>query len=66
LANSNPGSDVYNITSAGQVQFERLAIDSVANPKITNTFKEFAIRSRESALYLSVMGNATTGEAPKK
>nr|7ZNM_A Chain A, Artificial Unspecific Peroxygenase [Marasmius rotula]7ZNM_B Chain B, Artificial Unspecific Peroxygenase [Marasmius rotula]7ZNV_A Chain A, artificial unspecific peroxygenase [Marasmius rotula]7ZNW_A Chain A, artificial unspecific peoxygenase [Marasmius rotula]7ZNW_C Chain C, artificial unspecific peoxygenase [Marasmius rotula] len=65
LANSNPGSDVYNITSAGQVLKDRLADSLARNPNVTNTGKEFTIRTLESAFYLSVMGNATTGEAPK-
>ncbi|KAJ7704120.1 Cloroperoxidase [Mycena rosella] len=66
LANANPGVDYYNATSAGQVQYARLA-DSVArNPNITNTLKEFVTRSAESALYLSVMGDPLTAVAPKK
>ncbi|KAK7054308.1 hypothetical protein VNI00_003501 [Paramarasmius palmivorus] len=65
LANSNPGSDVYNTTSAGQVQHARLA-DSVANnPNVTNTETTFVIRSFESSLYLSVMGDPAVGVAPK-
>lgn len=66
LANSNPGVDYYNATSAGRVQKQRLADDIIANPNITNTAKEITIRTRESALYLSVMGGAQTGVAPKK
>ncbi|KAJ7099305.1 Cloroperoxidase [Mycena belliarum] len=66
LADSNPGVDYYNATSAGQVQHDRLAISLATNPNITNTPKEFAVRTRESALYLSVMGNPLTGVAPKK
>ncbi|KAF5354416.1 hypothetical protein D9758_010761 [Tetrapyrgos nigripes] len=66
LADSNPGVDYYNTTSAGQVQQKRLADAEIANPNITNTVKEFTIRSRESAFYLSVMGNPLTGVAPKK
>lgn len=31
-----------------------------------NTNKEFTIRTRESSLYLAVMGNASTGIAPKE
>ncbi|KAJ7496555.1 Cloroperoxidase [Mycena latifolia] len=66
LANANPGVDYYNATSAGQVQHDRLAISLATNPNITNTPKEFLVRSRESGLYLSVMGNPLTGVAPKK
>jgi len=66
LANSNPGVDYYNATSASQVQDSRLAISLATNPNITNTGKEFDVRTRESALYLSVMGNILTGVAPKK
>ncbi|KAJ7705606.1 Cloroperoxidase [Mycena rosella] len=66
LADANPGVDYYNATSAGQVQQERLAISLATNPNITNTLKEFLLRCRESALYLSVMGDPLTGVAPKK
>ncbi|KAJ7059242.1 Cloroperoxidase [Mycena amicta] len=65
LVNANPGVDFYNATSAGLVQKERLAISLATNPNVTNTEKEFVIRSIESGLYLSVMGNAITGVAPK-
>ncbi|KAF7313941.1 hypothetical protein HMN09_00552400 [Mycena chlorophos] len=65
LANANPGVDYYNATSAGVVMKERLAYSLATNPNITNTPKEFLIRLRESALYLSVMGNWATGVAPK-
>ncbi|KAK1225527.1 hypothetical protein PQX77_011529 [Marasmius sp. AFHP31] len=65
LANSNPGVDYYNTTSAGIVQKIRLEQSQAENPKLVNTIKEIQIRSRESALYLAVMGNATTGVAPK-
>lgn len=36
------------------------------NPDVISTSKEFFIRIRESSLYLSVMGNASTGVAPKE
>ncbi|KAK7054398.1 hypothetical protein VNI00_003592 [Paramarasmius palmivorus] len=65
LANSNPGSDVYNTTSAGQVQHDRLADSLATNPNVTNTETTLTIRSFESALYLSVMGDPTVGVAPK-
>ncbi|KAK7054356.1 hypothetical protein VNI00_003550 [Paramarasmius palmivorus] len=65
LANSNPGSDVYNTTSAGQVQHERLADSLATNPNVTNTAEIALARSFTSALYLSVMGNPITGVAPK-
>jgi hypothetical protein len=58
--------DYYNATSAAHVQDERLAISLRTNPNVTDTPKEVALRTRESALYLSVMGNALTGVAPKK
>ncbi|KAJ7189036.1 Cloroperoxidase [Mycena filopes] len=66
LANSNPGVDFYNATSAGQVQHARLADSLARNPNVTNTAKEFLLRSRESSLYLSIMGNSMTGVAPKQ
>ncbi|KAJ7287035.1 Peroxidase, family 2-domain-containing protein [Mycena rebaudengoi] len=66
LANANPGVDYYNVTSAGQVQFERLAQSERTNPNITNTDKEIGFRSFTSALYLGLFGNVTTGVASKK
>ncbi|KIK53709.1 hypothetical protein GYMLUDRAFT_207262 [Collybiopsis luxurians FD-317 M1] len=66
LNNSNPGVDYYNTTSAGQVLVQRLEEDKIANPNLINTAKEFFVRVGESALYLSVMGNVTTGVAPKQ
>ncbi|KAJ7586847.1 Chloroperoxidase [Mycena floridula] len=66
LANSNPGVDFFNATSAGQVQKERLAISQATNPKLINTSKEFGIRTGQSALYLSIFGGPLTGVAPKK
>jgi len=66
IASSNEGVDYYNATSAGWTQKERLRIASEANSELKNTRKEFVIRSQESALYLSVMGNVITGEAPKE
>ncbi|KAF9063653.1 Peroxidase, family 2-domain-containing protein [Rhodocollybia butyracea] len=65
LNNSNPGVDYYNTTSAAQVLVQRLAEDSLINPNLTNTIKEFTIRVIESTFYLSVIGNVTTGVAPK-
>ncbi|KAJ7252393.1 Cloroperoxidase [Mycena haematopus] len=66
LANANPGVDYYNASSAAHVQDERLRISLRTNPNVTDTPKEVALGTRESALYLSVMGNAVTGVAPKK
>ncbi|KAJ7023376.1 Cloroperoxidase [Mycena alexandri] len=66
LLNSNPGVDYYNATSAGHVQHDRLAISLATNPNITNTPKEFLLRTRESSFYLTLMGNPITGVAPKK
>ncbi|KAF9265234.1 Cloroperoxidase [Marasmius fiardii PR-910] len=65
LTNSNPGYDVYNITSAGQVQRARLADSVQNNPNITNTDTTLFIRSAESAFYLSAMGDPIKGVAPK-
>jgi len=66
LANANPGENFYDINSAGEVMYQRLQQDIVANPNITNTVKEALLRSADSALYLSVMGDPSTGKAPKK
>ncbi|KIK65249.1 hypothetical protein GYMLUDRAFT_980886, partial [Collybiopsis luxurians FD-317 M1] len=65
LNNSNPGVDYYDPTSAGHVMAQRLAEDQIVNPGLINTAKEFVVRAFESAIYLSVMGNVTTGVAPK-
>ncbi|EEB94677.1 hypothetical protein MPER_06470, partial [Moniliophthora perniciosa FA553] len=64
-ANSNPGVDYFNGTSAGLVFKERHADSLANNPNITNTIKEFQIKLREAALYLSVLGDPATGKAPK-
>ncbi|KAK1233471.1 hypothetical protein PQX77_003367 [Marasmius sp. AFHP31] len=66
LLNSNPGSDVYNTTSAGQVMHARLADSISRNPNVTNTDFQQGARAAESGFYLSVMGDPITGEAPKK
>ncbi|KAJ6560154.1 Cloroperoxidase [Mycena capillaripes] len=66
LANSNPRRDYYEPASAGDVQRIRLAHSVATNPNVTNTRKEFLLRSRESALYLSILGDPLTGKAPKK
>ncbi|KAK7051544.1 hypothetical protein VNI00_004522 [Paramarasmius palmivorus] len=67
LASSNPGVDYYNATSAGQVQKARLAHSMEHNPNVTNTIKEFEIRTRESMFYLyGLGGEAKTGKVPKK
>ncbi|KAF9069840.1 Peroxidase, family 2-domain-containing protein [Rhodocollybia butyracea] len=66
LKNSNPGVDYYNATSAGQVLVQRLAEETILSPNLTNTVKELTVRIVESGFYLSVMGNVTTGAAPKK
>ncbi|KAF5378918.1 hypothetical protein D9757_008723 [Collybiopsis confluens] len=66
LASSNPGVDYYNITSAAQVVEQRLIDDKIVNPGLINTIKEITFRTRESAFYLSTMGNVTAGTAPKK
>ncbi|KAF8123224.1 Chloroperoxidase [Mycena galopus ATCC 62051] len=65
LANANPGVDYCNASSAAHVQDERRAISLRTNPNITDAAKEVDLRTRESALYLSVMGNPITGVAPK-
>ncbi|KAJ7744635.1 hypothetical protein B0H16DRAFT_987834 [Mycena metata] len=41
-------------------------ISLATNPNITNTPKEFLLRTRESSFYLTLMGNPITGVAPKK
>ncbi|KAJ7938909.1 hypothetical protein B0H13DRAFT_2226288 [Mycena leptocephala] len=61
--NASPGVDYYNVTSAGQVMHDRLAVSLASNPNITNTGKEQAVRTGESALYLSVMGDPIAGIA---
>jgi hypothetical protein len=66
LANANPGKDYYDGVAAGQVQRDRLAHSIATNPSVVNTAKEFKLRSRESAMYLSIFGDPLTGIAPKK
>jgi hypothetical protein len=66
LANSNPGKDYYDPVSAGEVQRARLAHSLATNPFTVNTQKEFLLRSRESALYLSIFGDPATGIASKE
>ncbi|KAJ7586901.1 Chloroperoxidase [Mycena floridula] len=66
LANSNPGVDFFNATSAGQVQKQRLAESQATNPNNINTSKEFGARTAQSGLYLSIMGDPITGVAPKE
>ncbi|ESK91474.1 hypothetical protein Moror_2662 [Moniliophthora roreri MCA 2997] len=65
-ANSSPGVDYYNGTSAGLVFKERHADSLANNPNITNTVKESQIKIAEAALYLSVMGDALAKRAPKQ
>ncbi|KAJ6542284.1 Chloroperoxidase, partial [Mycena vulgaris] len=65
LTNTNSGVDYYNTTAAGQVQRDRLAHSVATNPFVINTGKEFKLRSRESALYLSIFGDPLTGGATK-
>ncbi|KAJ7432419.1 Chloroperoxidase [Mycena galericulata] len=66
LADANPGVDYYNVTSAGQVMHARLADSLANNPNVTSTPKELILRSGESAVYLSVMGDPLTGVAKKE
>ncbi|KAJ7237591.1 Cloroperoxidase [Mycena rebaudengoi] len=66
VANSNPKKNCYNPVSASKVQRNRLAHSVATNPNVTNTSKEFKLRSRETALYLSIFGDPLTGIAPKK
>ncbi|KAJ7907566.1 Chloroperoxidase [Mycena leptocephala] len=66
LANANPGTDTYDTASAGFVQQQRLAFSIATNPLVINTRKEFRLRSRESALYLSIFGDPLTGVASKQ
>ncbi|KAJ7607499.1 hypothetical protein FB45DRAFT_947795 [Roridomyces roridus] len=66
MVNINPDSDFYTPETAAQVQKMRLDDSIARNPSVTNTDKEFQLRSRESSLYLSIFGNTSTGVAPKK
>ncbi|KAK1236404.1 hypothetical protein PQX77_000344 [Marasmius sp. AFHP31] len=66
LADSNPGLDYYNITSAGQTQKIRTEQSRADNPNFRNTIKEFIFRSTESSFYLAVFGDPFTGVAPKE
>ncbi|KAF9045849.1 Chloroperoxidase [Rhodocollybia butyracea] len=55
----------YNVTSAAQVLVQRLAEDSLINQTSLIQSREFTVRIIESGFYLSVIGNVTTGVAPK-
>ncbi|KAE9396717.1 Cloroperoxidase [Gymnopus androsaceus JB14] len=66
IAEANPDSDVYDTTSVGQAMEERLALAKQANPNLLNTVKERHSQLLEASLFLSVMGDARTGVAPKK
>ncbi|KAE9382418.1 Cloroperoxidase, partial [Gymnopus androsaceus JB14] len=66
VAEANPGSDFYDTTSIGQAMEERLALAKKANPNLLNTVKERQSQLLEASLFLSVMGDARTGIAPKK
>nr|GAT56890.1 predicted protein [Mycena chlorophos] len=66
LAVSNPGVDYYNTTSAGWTMYHRLQYSLQTNPNVTNAQKDAFGRAGTAALYLSVMGNPTSGVAPKK
>ncbi|KAJ7581778.1 Peroxidase, family 2-domain-containing protein [Mycena floridula] len=66
LANSNPGVDYYNGTSAGEVLRQRLEQARATNPHLINTSKEFLLRVLETGFYLAAFGDIATGVAPKK
>ncbi|KAJ6631305.1 hypothetical protein B0H10DRAFT_1734641, partial [Mycena sp. CBHHK59/15] len=66
LTESNPGADVYNTTSMGQVQHAQLTLLLTTNPSVMNTRKEFNVHTCESGLYLSVIGDFLTGVASKE
>ncbi|KAJ6597379.1 hypothetical protein B0H10DRAFT_1827217, partial [Mycena sp. CBHHK59/15] len=65
LAESNPGMDVYNAMSMGQVQHVWLMLSLATNLSVTNARKEIDMRTHESGLYLSVMGDLLMGITPK-
>ncbi|KAJ3727380.1 Peroxidase, family 2-domain-containing protein [Lentinula guzmanii] len=66
LSESSLDPDVYDTTSVGQVLEERLALAKKVNPKLVNTVKERQSQLLEASLFLSAMGDPTTGVAPKK
>ncbi|KAJ3888866.1 Peroxidase, family 2-domain-containing protein [Lentinula edodes] len=66
LSESNPGFDVYNTTSVGQVLEERLALAKKENAELVNTVKERQSQLLEASLFLSAMGDPRTGVAPKR
>ncbi|KAF7296251.1 HEME-HALOPEROXIDASE domain-containing protein [Mycena chlorophos] len=66
LAVSNPGVDYYNTTSAGWTMYHRLQYSLQTNPNVTNAQHDVFGRAGTSALYLSVMGNTTSGVAKKE
>ncbi|KAJ3828024.1 Peroxidase, family 2-domain-containing protein [Lentinula raphanica] len=66
LLQSDLSPDVYDITSVGQILEERLAHAKKENPDLVNTVKERQSQLLEASLFLSAMGDARTGVAPKK
>ncbi|KAJ3799713.1 hypothetical protein GGU11DRAFT_743169 [Lentinula aff. detonsa] len=66
LSESSLDPDVYDTTSVGQVLEERLALAKKVNPNLINTVKERQSQLLEASLFLSAMGDPTTGVAPKK
>ncbi|KAJ4000661.1 Peroxidase, family 2-domain-containing protein [Lentinula boryana] len=65
LSESSLDPDVYDTTSVGQVLEERLALARKVNPNLVNTVKERQSQLLEASLFLSAMGDPTTGVAPK-
>jgi hypothetical protein len=45
---------------------QRLTLDMIEHPDLTNTVKEFVVRAVESSFYLSVMGDPIKGVAKKE
>ncbi|KAJ7206225.1 hypothetical protein C8J57DRAFT_1484857 [Mycena rebaudengoi] len=66
LANANPGQPTTTPPQRDRSCTTGWPSPSRLNPGITNTPKEFALRTIESSLYLSVMGSPLAGIAPKE
>ena len=58
------GSKVFNFSNAGAARYNRVQTQSRTNPTFTYTPQQFVLSYGETALYLSTMGDPTSGNAP--
>lgn len=58
------GSKNFNFSNAGPARYNRVQTQAKSNPTFTYTPQQFVLSYGETALYLSTMGDPTTGIAP--